>query len=327
MSLFTPENSLQLYGIPPNSLVIDNTKRSTFVACPRKFYWSWVRNLKPVNGSTALRYGHAWHAALESLYNNVKEYGWDDFTSFLNEALVAAREDWDKESEGLIFHDDYRTFDNLAKSLLMYFDTYYNDHHLMEIVDTEQKFEIPVNSEMLRDTGIVLKAADLEINQFVFTGRLDARVRMDNALWLLENKTTSRYMADAIARLNRTPQIIGYSWASDKRNLATMGTLVSIHHLSSRKKKDGEWGATNIQFSRTPMIFTKHDIREWFFSLCHTVAQINNCSQNDNWPMQFDSCYQFGQCAYTSLCEQNREHIEDTYLGGFVEKAWDVRYS
>ena len=54
MALFMKQSEAGKLGIeagtvelphPSPYLVIDNTKRSTFVACPRKFYWSWVRNL------------------------------------------------------------------------------------------------------------------------------------------------------------------------------------------------------------------------------------------------------------------------------------------
>ena len=56
-------------------LELDNSKRSQFVTCPRKYYYSYIRNLRPSQGSTALRYGIVYHAGKDAFYNYIKEKG------------------------------------------------------------------------------------------------------------------------------------------------------------------------------------------------------------------------------------------------------------
>ena len=57
-------------------LKIDNTKRKTYVSCPRKYYFEYILGLKTEKGSTPLRYGIVWHAIMEAFYGKIKELGW-----------------------------------------------------------------------------------------------------------------------------------------------------------------------------------------------------------------------------------------------------------
>ena len=52
---------------PPFPLVWDNTMRTSYIACGRKFAWEFLEHYKTINPSVHLHAGAAWAKALEVL--------------------------------------------------------------------------------------------------------------------------------------------------------------------------------------------------------------------------------------------------------------------
>jgi len=44
---------------------------------------------------------------------------------------------------------------------------------------------------------------------------------------------------------------------------------------------------------------------------------------NNDYPQQYDSCYQFGQCQFSNICEQDIS--VDKLLGGLVPRGYIVK--
>jgi hypothetical protein len=301
---------------------LDNTKRSTYQTCPRKYYWSHVMGLVPIFGSTALRYGSAWHGILEGYYTHVMQNGWLHDGKALEAGIMLGKKVWDEESVTRTFSDDYRTFENLTKSFLTYLNHFSYEVGMLEVIATEQVFEIEMGPEGPEEATLFPWLED----GFLFTGRLDMQVMMNGAPWLVENKTTGQWLSTQTERLNRSAQLIGYNYAGAKTlNFKPEGSLINIHHLSARKNKAEQWGEPKIDFARVPQIFPAGDVFQWRRSLLHTANQIAFSFITGHWPMQFDSCYQYGRCAYTSLCEQNRPLEETQTEGMYTCQHWDVR--
>jgi len=132
-----------------------------------------------------------------------------------------------------------------------------------------------------------------------------------------------------MARIQRDPQIIGYSYAGHRLFFDEVdqpqGIIVSTHHLSSYKSKKTEtWGSPKIEFERRPQIFTQGDYDSWLDSFIYTAEAVAKAQLFDHFPMQFDSCYHFGKCSYTDLCEQNA-NPDNAITDGFVEvPPWEV---
>jgi hypothetical protein len=298
---------------------LDNTKRSNYVTCPRKYYWQHIRGLLPIYGSTALRYGSGWHGLLEGYYTHIQENGWLKDGEAIKAGVLLAQRIWERESEGREFNADYRTFDNMMKSFLQYLTTFSFEVGMLKVLDTEQVFEIPFT--LSPEEKILFP--DLE--PFVFTGRLDMQVELNGAPWLVENKTTGQWLSTQTERLNRSAQLLGYNYAGlTVLDFKPEGSLVNMHHISSRKNKAGGWSEPKIDFARVPQIFSPGDIEQWRLSFLSTAQDIQRSIRTTHFPMQFDSCYQYGRCAYTQLCEQNRP-LEDTNTHNFIVSHWDVR--
>jgi hypothetical protein len=285
-------------------LELDNTYRGMFHTCKRKYYLARILGLAPERGSNALRYGSTWHAFIEGYYSFIKENGWAEDGKAIERAAKYGKAVWEHETEQGQFFDegDYRTFSNCAQSFLEYVGEFAYDKGHMKIVETEQVFnhiiELTENEEWLFPS--------LMEREIHFTGRLDIQVELSGMNWLVEVKSTGQPIRTQGERLNRSPQILGYSYAGRHAlNFESQGCLVSIHHISSKRKKNGEWGTVKREFKRIPQIFTDEDLDNWRLSFLSTCNDIMFYEEGNTWPMQFDSCYSFGRCQFSNICERN----------------------
>ncbi len=303
--------------LDPKLLKLDNSKRSTYVTCPRKFYWEYVRGIKPVIGSTALRYGIVWHAAMEAFYNVIKEKGWVE-TDPLIAAIKAAKEAWEDESLNREFYDDYRSLENLMTSLLKFVAHFAADECMLEVLDAEKIYCLEMRPSMVED---------FEFPPFYFTGKIDLKIKLNGRVWIVDHKTTGQSLSMQKNRLNRSPQFIGYFGAGKQvYEEAPEGMLIVIHHLKAYKsKKTGFYGKPKVDFARYPQIYDDYDVREWRISLCDTASRIYDSIILDSWPMCFDSCYNYGRCSFANLCEQGRELGDEVLGDDYIEgDIWDV---
>ncbi len=300
------------------NLHIDNSKRSSFAACPRKYFYRYKHFLTSNYGSTALRYGSTWHGILEGYYSSILENGWDSDKN-LSEAIALGKNVWEEESEGLEFFPDYRTLDNCYSSFLMYLEEYQADRHMKDILASERMFNIEMKLSPEEKT-LLPYLADVKLN---FTGKLDLEVSLGGQHWIEEFKSTGQPLSIQLDRLQRSAQILGYTWASRYLGHDIVGVLVSGHQLLSRKVKSGGYGKLTQKFARQPNVFSEADLQSWRTSYLTTCNQIAQAEETNNFPCQFDSCYQFGKCGFTSLCEQNKP-LEDLYTGDYKVQEWDV---
>lgn len=303
-----------------DKIILDNTKRATFRNCKRKYYWNDVEGLKPDTGSTALRYGSTWHAFMEGYYTYIANSGWDQKELGISHAMEYGKAKWDKESAKQTFYPDYRTFEACAQAFLQYISFYAQDEQFIKVIATERKFECPILLETEEE-----KRLYGDLPPITFTGRLDLQLEMNGAKWLTDFKTTGQPLSIQASRLNKSTQLMGYTFAGRRvLDFSPDGCLVSMHYLSSRKsQKTGEYGSLSIDFVRVPQIYNDGDLREWRKSFLDTTRELCYSYDHSYWPVNFDSCYQFGACAFTKLCDQNRP-LDEVNTDGYHVNFWDV---
>ena len=307
-----------------NPLILDNTKRSTFRQCKMKYFLQHVKGQQSDFGSTAIRYGTCWHGIQEGYYQWIKENGWPTNATENMQAIAAGLElgkaKWDKESLTKQFFDDYKNFNTAADAFSYYLDEFTGDKEYLTILATETKFECSIEPENEAEDKLLSKLPPI-----IFTGRIDLTVEMDHLVWILDFKTTGWILDQVIMKANRSPQLIGYSYAGKKvLGLDTSGCLASFHYVgASKSKKTGEYGATRYNFRRVPQLYTEEDIAAWKLSFIDTCRDIQYSIDHNLWPESFDNCYQYGACPYLRLCQQHCEY-ERMNLEGFHEEFWDV---
>lgn len=300
---------------------LDNSKRAMYRSCKRKHYWCNIRGLQPKQGSTALRYGSTWHSVMEGYYAYIAEHGWKDKELAIMAGIDKGKETWLKENEKFSFFSDYRTFEAITQSFLQYLSYYNTDENYIKIITTEQRFECPITLETEEEKRLY----EGKLPPIIFTGRIDLQLEMNMMNWLLDFKTTGQALSVQGLRLNRSAQLIGYSYAGERvLDFKPEGCLASLHQLTARKSsKTGEYGGLTIDFQRVPQIFTQADIAQWKAGFLDTCLELQTSIQTNSFPMNHDFCYQYGACSYTRLCEQNCP-LDETNTDGFIVSFWDV---
>ena len=306
------------------SIILDNTKRSQFRQCKKKYFLSSVKGLQSNFGSTAIRYGVCWHGIQEGFHNYVKTNGWPKTQDALNEAIAAGLSlgihKWETESKTKTYNEDYKNFNTAVAAFNAYLEYFKEDQNYLKILSTEAKFECPIEPENEAESKILSKLPPV-----VFTGRIDLCVEMDSMKWIWDFKTTGWILEQVIAKANRSPQLIGYSYAGAKvLDFKPNGCLASFAYIGAHKsRKTGEYGDVKFDFRRVPQIYTQGDIDAWKLSFIDTAREVYFAQENDLWPESFDSCHIYGACPYLRLCQQHCE-FEELNVEGFHEEFWSV---
>lgn len=305
-------------------IILDNTKRSCFRQCKYKYFLQIVQGLQSNFGSTALRYGVTWHGIQEGYHKYILSNGWpttqESFVEALSQALELGKEKWNKESEKKLFCDDYKNFNTAVEAFQSYLTYFAEDHKWIKIVATEQKFECPIEPENEVEDKLLSK-----LPQIIFTGKIDLQVVMDYVNWIWDFKTTGWILDQVIAKANRSPQLLGYSYAGKKvLEFEPSGCLCSFAYVgASKSKKTGEYGNVRFDFRRVPQLYTPEDIAAWKLSFIDACKDIYFCQQSGLWTQSFDNCYQYGTCPYIKLCKQHLP-FEELNLDGYHVEFWDV---
>lgn len=302
-------------------LELDNTERTDYVSCPRKYQNRWLRKILSTKGSTALRYGVGWHGCMEGYYGHVAEHGWTRDGNALKAGAELGQEEFWHDSQKLEFRDDYRTVENMLRAFVLYLDHFVHDEGMMDIIETEKIFKILVQPTPIEERLFP------GIRPFWFTGRMDTEVRLNGRPWLLEHKTTGQALSLQAQRLHRSTQVIGYNYAAlSFLEEIPDGSLVVLHHLSAYKsKKTGQYGNPKIDFQRVPQVFAMDDLANFRLGMVRDAWNIQRSIASDYFPMCHYSCYTYGACTYINLCEQNRRPEEEILEGYFIdEDPWRV---
>ena len=315
---------------------LDNTKRHSFVECRRKYYYQYVMNLKTHFGSTALRYGSTWHAGMEAFYQHIKDFGWTRDGGAFEKGVINMKKEWDEITEKETFYTDYRTLENCMQSFLQYMNHYAHDEGMLVVTDTEMPFKVNMECENELEEKLFPG-----LIPFHFTGKIDLEIELSGRRWIKEHKTTGQPLSTQVNRLNRSAQVMGYTYAKQRQGEVKGeqldGALISVHHLSARKStakgNEGNYGAPKIEFERVPQLFSDNDIKQWRLTFLSVALDIQREKERNLYPMNHDACFNYGSCAYLGICEQcpsiDKIRFDDQkyYIGEAWEVAKDVQRS
>jgi hypothetical protein len=144
--------------------------------------------------------------------------------------------------------------------------------------------------------------------------------------WIKEYKTTAQYLGSHMTRLHRSSQTIGYNFYKNIiEGSPTMGSIISVLHTSAKKRKDGTYPTPKIDFGRSPEVYTERDLWDWLRHQCYLTHNLERFLKMNFWPPNFDSCYNYGKCEYTDLCQQGK-NLEDVQTFNYIEiPHWDPK--
>lgn len=310
-----------------DSLRLDYSSKNYAHECLRKYFLSYILDLKSDYGSSALRYGSVWHSTMEAFYAHIKDNGWSRDGGAVEAAINAANKSWKEETrKHFMWYEDYRTLENLLHSFMRYIDHFVGDENHLKVISVEKPFKLPMELSEKDQKSFP------HLEPFWFTGIVDMEIYYDGRYWQLDHKTTGQSLAQQVYRLNRSAQSIGYSYAGRQvfREIPE-GHFITIHHIKATKsKKTGLYGKVNIDFARTPMIYGEEDIISWRQGFLEMAQRIQIAKRVNNFPCEHGSCYTYGKCGFSDICDLNltedeiAERLQNQGFEGFhVGEHWD----
>jgi hypothetical protein len=293
-------------------LTLDNSILNVFALCPRKFLYRKVLNLVPLKVSSALSFGTAFHAGLESYYSGKDPVA--VLKAFADAAKLEAstlaltrneaKENGMKEEHSIEFGLDL---------MMKYMDRYPLKNENFQIMKK-------VDGKSMLEVGFAL-----HLNNGTMIGKMDGVIDTPG---LMENKTTGSYInADFLSQFTVHNQISLYLAAlRDLLGKTPKNCLVNVIFVKDYKKPT-EKKDENL-FRRVTVSRTDDQLDQTIRQLEFRINQIKNFLR-----IGFDAFYQnapdacrshFHTCEYAILCQsQEKELIEMLMAGSFREEIWE----
>ena len=190
--------------------LITATRMACLLGCPRKHFWRYEVGLRPVVDAPALRFGSAWHAAMEARWQGL------DFEAALERAASGA--------------EAFEEIDaaTLAGMLAGYYGLYQGEAEIVQSLHAEVDFRLPLSGSRTFDSA----------------GKIDGLgVLKDGRLCLVEHKTCGEDISPTAPywdRLRFNPQVYQYVLAARALGWDVGLVLYDVARKPSIRQKQSE---------------------------------------------------------------------------------------
>ena len=300
----------QIIEPSPTWDIIDSSKLSTYMDCPRQFFYKYVLGWERDYPNNHLVFGTAWHAAVEHLLLN----GYNDAS--LTEAkfifLQYYRDQLPEESDEL--YSPKRPTDAF-NALDLYVKHFKNDLHKYEILYTEVG-------------GIALIGEDSPMH---FKIDAIARLKELGKNLILDHKTSQRKMSNWSSSWQLKTQLLFYLhvlyclYPSDEIEGAR------VRGSFFYKSKENTFDEAVIKKDPNQMQAWINSCNHWYNSLKYDMELLSDCDGNDvamdAFPQNDQACEKYYGCPFLDMCNawpNPIQHAETPPIGMRV-RYWDPR--
>lgn len=298
--------------------VLDSSMRTDYASCPRKFYYRHLLGVAPLGVNIHLNAGGAYADALE-VFRKSYYTGTDFETARALGVLALIKSYGDPDFEPSEAKQWYRMVD----AFLSYLANWHPSHDYLKPATfngepaVEFSFALPVDSNLLQpDT----------LDPLLFVGRFDMLGILNDTLFVVDDKTTSRLGVQWSAQWDLRSQFTGYCWGAQQFGHQVGGAIIRGTAILK----------TQINHAEAVVYRPKHIIDRWYDRLVcdgyEMVARYASLSDDPENRTSLDACFpctgeengscsSYSGCAYKSLCEVANplEWID----GNFVISRWD----
>lgn len=269
--------------------LIDNTAREQYRRCPQLFFRSTIQKLIARRRSPDLHFGGAFAAGLEALRKAYYEKGMPQEEA-LHFALYTA----------IRFYGDYeppvdkqtnKNFNSLFRGLVDYVDRY------PLATDHIQPYRYKRSGKSAIEFTFAVPIPDTEHpvtgNPILYGGRFDMIGVFGDAIFGLDDKTTSQLGPRWDQQWKMSSQFTGYCWAAQTYGIPLAGFI--IRGQSFLKDR--------CEFTEAIIYRSQWEIDRWLEQITREVKDMIF-----NWEeRQFDyaiggACAEFGGCQFVPLC-------------------------
>jgi hypothetical protein len=294
---------------------IDNTIRSTWRACQRKF---WIRHLLHRDHPLPSVHLHAGGAFAKGVEVTRKAYFRDGVDA--DTAIVLG---WQA------LHEEYGDFDSgavpnksafkMGAALVSYFDEYplaldslqpamFNGQPAIEFTFA---LPLPINHPT---TG----------QPILYCGRFDMLAKSGDQLFVVDEKTTTRLGDFWAKRYELSAQFTGYCWAARQHGFPVVGALIRGIGILSKE----------IKHSAVPLFRPDFMIQEWYHGLLRDINDMiaswilwtEEGEKYSPWyifkPDYADACGSYGGCQFASVCNSHPATRDKILEVNYATRIW-----
>lgn len=283
----------------------DSTSITSFVTCPRKYYYAMLQGWTSVVKSVHLIFGGHYASALEHFHKHIAagiSYE-DSVRRVVREVLENT---WDRENGK---PEDWmhasKTRDTLVRSIVWYLEQFKND---------------PMKTVILSDGRAAVEysfSVDLS-PEYVYCGHIDRLVTYGDAddIYVQDQKTsgaqiTPRYFEG----FSPDYQMTGYTWAGQIIfSMPVKGVVVDAAYIAV--------GFT--AFGRQPITRSEKQLEEFRLEVLNIIGRAKQCHEEGYYPMNRTACGNYGGCEFRRICSAVPGVRENLLQGNFKKRdRWD----
>jgi hypothetical protein len=295
---------LSTHGTFP--LVWDNTMRSSFVDCPRLFFYRFVHGLVPNAKSVHLVAGEAFAKGIEVFRRNVYENG----TSVDHAVAEGLR-------ELIRVYGDFECPPDSAKNVVRLMEAL-RDYSIIYSPTFERFPPVMFGGKAAVEFNFAWPIEEVlhPVTQepLIYCGRFDALVQqreVDEQMWICDEKTTKGIGPKWANQWKLRSQFMGYAWGSRKYNYPVVGAVV--RGIAVLK---GE-----IKHAQSLIDLPSWKIEMWYAQLVRDLQRAIRCWEENHFDYNFAShCSSYSGCAYMNLC--NTPQPENWIANDFKVEPW-----
>lgn len=304
---------LDLIPRQPTWDVIDPSKLTVYMSCPRKYWYEHVLHWRPDYPNNHLHFGSCWHLAAEHLLNTgYSKEGIDEAKALFYHAY---RQVFDSESDGMYAPKDPQ---NALAVLDAYAKRFASDAREYRVLKTELG-------------GTVLIAPDMPM-----FFKIDAMLQRynDEKVICLDHKTSQRRMGNWNEQWLLSVQMLTYLHVlyclfSDINSVGGIRVRCTFFY----KGRPGEFDESRIEKSLNQMQAFIDNLSSWYGALKYDMnflleGEEAGTASMRSFPMNPQACFNYGrQCSYFDFCNawgNPLTRCEQVPLG-FLKEVWDPR--
>lgn len=324
-TFFPPEKDARprrlLRPVPgePNNYVleIDNSSLELFSVCHKAAFHYLILAREASSPASALSFGTAIHKALDIRMR----YG---LTAATEQMMF--QEVVNHYAKHPIPHDEWRNVDRAINELKRYNKKFKepeafevcvdeNDEPMVEMpfnfpfMTVEMNKQVPFAPNQIVDlsdaSGLTvdynLGIPPTYINRIyvIWTGRIDAIVRLDKHIWILDHKTNSRGGVQFYDDFIIANQMRGYTWAAHQlTGLPIAGLLLNSLTIRPPTEK-----SATSDFQRRQYFYRQDQIDEWVKDTQNLILNFLHALGQGQFPQETKWCHgKYGRCQYLPVC-------------------------
>jgi hypothetical protein len=336
---------------------LDSTSLTEYKTCPRKYYYSYVRNLRSNKPKPALEFGTHYHKAME-IHDKSIALG-ESKTQALHRAVRYALLAGVEYYIEVVCNCGY-TYE--VPNIYKVPDTDLETHTCPSCGSETNIDELPADEvkikwreeewlkmEKFRTRFTLVRSVvwnifnyDSDLETIVLPNGIPA-VELSFRLALpIPTPDGDNYIfcghIDRMVNYNGQPFILdrkhsyypfddrkfqGYSPDNQMSGYIAAGEVL-LHKVPAGVLVEGAQvivGTT--RFARGFANRATSQVNEWIKDLCYYVKRIEQDAVRDHWPMNDTACHHYGGCGFREICNKAPEIREQYIQKGFIEQIWN----